>query len=304
MYDIIIVGGGPAGLSASVYAARKQLKTLLISDDIGGQINNTLGIENYLGYQFIEGPDLIDNFNTQLKNYPVEQKIGTKVSEIKKIKGGFQVITDDGERYNSKVVIYTAGKKSRKLNVPGEAEFTGKGVSYCAICDGPVFSGQRVAVVGGGNSALEAVLDLVKITEHVDMVSLTQLTGDAVLSDQLKGAKNLDIYLEYQTEKIEGNDFVTGMVIKELKSQKGKKLNVSGIFVEIGMAPNSEPLKGLIKLNKWREVPVNRSSQTELPGLYAAGDVTDVPEKQIIVAAGEGAKAALQAHRYLQRLVK
>jgi len=304
MYNIIIVGGGPAGLSASVYAARKQLKTLLISVDIGGQINNTLGIENYLGYQFIEGPELIDNFNTQLNNYPVEQKIGTKVSKIKQIKGGFQIITDDGEKYKSKVVIYTAGKKSRKLNVPGEAEFTGKGVSYCAICDGPVFSGQRVAVVGGGNSALEAVLDLAKIAQHVDMVSLTQLTRDAVLIDQLRDIKNLDVYLEYQTEKIEGNDFVTGMVVKELKSQNGKKLNVSGIFIEIGMIPNSEPLKELINLNKWGEVPVNRSSETELPGFYAAGDVTDVPEKQIIVAAGEGAKAALQAHRYLQRLVK
>ncbi len=304
MYDIIIVGGGPAGLSASVYAARKQLKTLLISADIGGQINNTLGIENYLGFQFIEGPELIDNFNTQLNKYPIEQKIGAKVSKINKTKGGFQVITDNGERYNSRVVIYTAGKKSKKLNVPGEIKFTGKGVSYCAICDAPVFSGQRVAVVGGGNSTLEAVLDLIKIAEHVDMVSLTQLTGDAILINQLKGTKNLDIYLEYQTEKIEGNNFVTAIVIKELKSQKRKRLNVSGIFIEIGMVPNSEPLKELIKLNKWGEVPVNRSSETELPGLYAAGDVTDVPEKQIIVAAGEGAKAALQAHRYLQRVIK
>ena len=304
MDELMIIGAGPAGLAASVYAARKRLKTLLVSGDIGGQVNWTMGVENYLGYQFIEGPELINNFNNQLSKYPVEQKIGIKVTRINKIKGGFQVITNDGEEYSSRVVIYTAGKKSKKLNVPGEAEFTGKGVSYCAICDGPVFTGQRVAVVGGGNSALEAVLDLVKIAEHVDMVSLTQLTGDAVLIDQLEDAKNLSVYLEYQTEKIEGNDFVTGMVIKELKSQKGKRLNVSGIFIEIGMVPNSEPLKGLIKLNKWGEVPVNRSSETEVPGLYAAGDVTDVPEKQIIVAAGEGAKVALQAHRYLQRLGK
>jgi len=270
----------------------------------GGQINNTLGIENYLGYQFIEGPELIDNFNTQLSKYPVEQKIGAKVVRINRIKSGFQVITEAGEEYRSRVVIFTAGKKSRKLNIPGEAEFPGKGVSYCAICDGPVFSGQRVAVVGGGNSALEAVLDLVKIAEHVDMVSLTQLTGDAVLIDQLQDAKNLDIYLEYQTERIEGQDFVSGMVIKDLSSQKRKSLDVSGIFIEIGMVPNSESLKDLAKLNKFGEVPTNSSGETELPGLYAAGDVTDVPEKQIIVAAGEGAKAALQAHRYLQRLVK
>jgi alkyl hydroperoxide reductase subunit F len=302
MYDMMIIGGGPAGLSASVYAARKQLKTLLISLDIGGQINTTLGIENYLGYQFIEGPDLIDRFNSQVSKYPIEQKIGLRVAKLEKIKSGFQAVTEDGEKYQSKVVVFAAGKKPRKLNVPGEAEFTGKGVSYCAICDGPVFSGQRVAVVGGGNSALEAVLDLVKIAEHVDMVSLTMLTGDKVLIDQLKDAKNLGIYLEYQTERIEGHDFVTGMVIKDLKSQKGKRLNVSGIFIEIGLVPNSEPLKDLIELNKWGEVPISCSGETKVPGLYAAGDVTDVPEKQIVVAAGEGAKAALQAHHYLQRL--
>jgi len=304
MYDMMIIGGGPAGLSASVYAARKQLKTLLISLDIGGQINTTLGIENYLGYQFIEGPDLIDRFNSQVSKYPIEQKIGLRVTKLEKIKGGFQAVTEDGEKYRSKVVVFAAGKKPRKLNVPGEAEFTGKGVSYCAICDGPVFSGQRVAVVGGGNSALEAVLDLVKIAEHVDMVSLTMLTGDKVLIDQLKDAKNLDIYLEYQTERIEGHDFVTGLVIKDLKSQKRKRLNVSGIFIEIGLVPNSEPLKDLIELNKWGEVPISCSGETKVPGLYAAGDVTDVPEKQIVIAAGEGAKAALQAHRYLQRLAK
>ena len=304
MYDMMIIGGGPAGLSASVYAARKQLKTLLISLDIGGQINTTMGIENYLGYQFIEGPDLIERFNSQVSKYPIEQKIGLRVAKLERIKGGFQAVTEDGEKYRSKVVVFTGGKKPRKLNVPGEAEFTGKGVSYCAICDGPVFSGQRVAVVGGGNSALEAVLDLVKIAEHVDMVSLTRLTGDKVLIDQLKDAKNLDIYLEYQTERIEGHDFVTGMVIKDLKSQKRKRLNVSGIFIEIGLVPNSEPLKDLIELNKWGEVPISCSGKTKVPGLYAAGDVTDVPEKQIVIAAGEGAKAALQAHHYLQRLIK
>ncbi|MEE8194307.1 MAG: FAD-dependent oxidoreductase [Dehalococcoidales bacterium] len=302
MYDIIIIGGGPAGLSASVYAARKQLKTLLISGDIGGQINTTLGIENYLGYQFIEGPELIDKFNTQVGKYPIEQKIGVKVSRLSKVKGGFRATDEAGESYQSRVVVFAAGKKPRKLNVPGETEFTGRGVSYCAICDGPVFTGQRVAVVGGGNSALEAVLDLVKIAEHVDMVSLTQLTGDQVLIDQLKDAKNLNVFIEYQTEKIVGQGFVSAMVIKDTKSQEKKRLNVSGVFIEIGMVPNSEPVRDLVELNRWGEVPINCSCETTVPGLYAAGDVTDVPEKQIVVAAGEGAKAALQAHRYFRRL--
>jgi len=304
MYDMIIVGAGPAGLSASVYAARKQLKTLLISVDIGGQINTTLGIENYLGYQFIEGPELIDKFNTQIDKYPIEQEIGDKVIRLDKIRDGFQVITEDGDKYESKVAIFAAGKKPKKLNIPGEAEFTGKGVSYCAICDGPVFARKRVAVIGGGNSALEAVLDLVKIAEHVDMVSLTQLTGDQVLINQLKEADNLDIYLEYQAQQIEGEVFVSSMTIENVNSKEKKKLDVSGVFIEIGMVPNSEPVKHLVKLNKLGEIPVNCSCETELAGLYAAGDVTNVPEKQIVIAAGEGAKAALQAHRYLQRLSK
>ncbi len=302
MFDMIIIGAGPAGISASIYAARKQLKTLLVSVDIGGQINSTLGIENYLGYQLIEGPELIDKFDTQLNKYPIEQEIGSRVTRVDKAKDGFQVITEDGNKYKSKVIVFTAGKKPRKLNILGEVEFTGKGISYCAICDGPVFARKRVAVIGGGNSALEAVLDLIKIAEHVDMISLTQLTGDQVLIEQLKGAKNLEIHLEYKTQKIEGKDFVTGILIEDLKGKITKNLKVSGVFIEIGMVPNSEPVKHLIKLNKFGEVPVNCVCETEIAGFYAAGDVTNVPEKQIVVAAGEGAKAALQAHRYLQRL--
>ena len=298
----MIIGGGPAGLAASVYAARKQLKALLASVNIGGQVNNTWGVENYLGYQFIEGPELIDKFHSQVSQFPIDQKIGDKVSRLEKIKGGFKAISEAGDRYQSKAVVFATGKSPRKLNVPGETELTGRGVTYCAICDGPVFSGQRVAVVGGGNSALEAALDMVKIAEHVDLVSLTPLTGDAILIDKLKKAKNLDIFLEYQTERIEGQKFVDGILIKNLKSDEEKRLDVTGIFIEIGLVPNSDPLKKIIKLNKSGEVPINCSCETELPGLYAAGDVTDVPEKQIVVAAGEGAKAALQAHRYLQRL--
>ncbi len=303
MYDLMIIGGGPAGLAATVYAARKQLKTLLISGDIGGQINTTLGIENYLGYQFIEGPELIDKFQTQVDQYPVDQKIGEKVSRLEKIEGGFEALTDSGDRYQSKTVVFATGKKPRKLNVPGEAELAGRGVTYCATCDGPIFAGQRVAVVGGGNSALEAVLDMLKIAEHVDLVSLTPLTGDAVLIDKFKDAQNLTVYTEYQTEKIEGQDLVEGMQIKELKTGEGKRLDVTGVFIEIGLEPNSGAISGLVELNQLGEVPVNTSCETEVPGLYAAGDVTDVPEKQIVVAAGEGAKATLQAHRYLQRLV-
>jgi alkyl hydroperoxide reductase subunit F len=299
----MIIGGGPAGLAASVYAARKRLKTLLISVDIGGQVNNTLGVENYLGYQFIEGPELIDKFQTQVSQFPIDQQIGEKVSRLEKIEGGFEAVSETGNRYQSKVVIFASGKRPRKLNVSGETELTGRGVTYCAICDGPVFAGQRVAVVGGGNSALEAALDMVKIAEYVDLVSLTPLTGDPILIDQLADAKNLGVFTEYQTKKIKGQDLVEGMLIKDLESGEEKHLDVTGVFIEIGLVPNSEAVKELVELNKWGEVTVTPACETTVPGLYAAGDVTDVPEKQIIVAAGEGAKAALQAHRYLQRLV-
>jgi len=302
MYDLMVIGGGPAGLAATVYAARKQLNAALISQDIGGQMNWTLGIENYLGYQFIEAPELIGKFQTQVDQFPIDQKIGDKVSRVEKIDGGYEAVLENGDRHQSKAAILATGKKPRMLNVPGEKELVGRGVAYCAVCDGPVFAGQRVAVVGGGNSALEAVLDMLKIAEHVDMVSLTPLTGDPVLISQLSEGEKLAVYTEHETVRIEGDPLVEGIVIKDIKTGEEKRLNVTGVFIEIGLVPNSDPVKGLLELNKTGEVPVDCSCETALPGLFAAGDVTNVPGKQIVIAAGEGAKAALGAHRYLQRL--
>ncbi len=302
MHDLMIVGAGPAGLCAGVYAARKQLDTVLISGDIGGQMNNTLGIENWLGYQFIDAADLISQFQSHVSQFPIDQKIGARVSRVDKIDGGFEALTESGERYQAKAALLATGKRPRKLNIPGEAELTGRGVTYCAICDGPVFTGQRVSVIGGGNSAVEAVLDMLKIAEHVDLVSLTPLTADPILVNKLARAKNLDTFIEYQAVRIEGQDLVAGIVIKGLKGGEEKRLDVTGVFIEIGLVPNSDAVKELVPLNKLGEVPVSCFCETTVPGLYAAGDVTDVPEKQIIIAAGEGAKAALQVHRYLQRL--
>ncbi|MDD5288220.1 MAG: FAD-dependent oxidoreductase [Dehalococcoidales bacterium] len=304
MYELIIVGGGPAGLAAAVYAARKRLNTLLITSDIGGQVNWTTGVENYLGYQFIEGHELISKFEQQVSQFPIDKKLGQKVSQVKKISGGFDVISESGDRFQSKAVILASGKRPRRLNVQGEMELTGRGVTYCAICDGPIFAGQKVAVIGGGNSALEAALDMVKIAEHVELVSVTPLTGDPILVEKLSDAKNLTIYLEHQTEKILGKDLVEGIVIKDIKTDKIQQLDVTGVFIEIGLVPNSDMVGDLIKLNQQGEVPVNCSCETEISGLFAAGDVTTIPEKQIVIAAGEGAKASLQAHRYLQRLPK
>jgi NADH-dependent peroxiredoxin subunit F len=302
MYELIIAGGGPAGMAAAVYAARKRLKTLLVAGDIGGQVLWTNAVENYLGYQFIQGDELIAKFEQQVNQFPIDRKIGKKVTQVKKIEGGFEVTSESGEQFQGKVVILASGKRPRRLNVPGELELTGLGVTYCNTCDGPSFAGRNVAVIGGGNSALEAALDLVKMTEHVDLVSVTPLTGDPILIEKLPLAKNLSIYTQYQTEAILGQGGVQGIKIKDLKSGESKQLDVAGIFIEIGLVPNSDMVKDLIKLNPAGEVPVNCSSETEIPGLFAAGDVTNVPEKQIAIAVGEGAKAALQASRYLQRL--
>jgi alkyl hydroperoxide reductase subunit F len=301
MYGSMVIGGGPAGLCASIYLARKQVSSLLISGDIGGQINWTLGIENYLGYQFIEGPELIDKFHAQIKQFPLDQQIGDKVARLDAVDGAFEATTEAGKKYRAETAILATGKKSRRLNVYGEVELTGRGVSYCAICDGPIFAGGKVAVVGGGNSAVEAALDMAKIASQVYLVSTTQLTADAILTAGLNKLGNLTQYLEYQVENITGEGLVEGIQIKGLKNGKTERLKVSGVFVEIGLTPNSDPVRHLVNLNKQGEVPVSCLNETTLPGLYAAGDVTDTPEKQIIIAAGEGAKAALQVHRYLQR---
>lgn len=289
-------------MTAAVYAARKKLNTLLLSKDVGGQVNWTLGIENYMGYQFIEGPELIQKFEEQVKQFPLDMKIGDGVSSLSRINGGFEARTESGETYQAKAVIVGTGKRPRQLNVPGEERLKGRGVTYCAICDGPMFGGMKVAVIGGGNSALEAADDMVKVADHIYLVSVTPLTGDQVLIDKVKGAHNLTTFLEHEVLEITGEKFVDGIRIRDLKTRREREFEVSGILVEIGLLPNSDLAKDVATLNRPGEIEVNCGSETGVPGLFAAGDVTNVPEKQIVVAAGEGAKAALQAHRYLQRL--
>ncbi len=302
MYDLVIIGGGPSGLTAAVYAARKKVTTLLVSKDLGGQPNWTSGVENYMGYQFIEGSELMQKFEEQVKQFPVELKIGEGISRVSRLDGGFELITERGEKYQAKTVIIATGKRPRSLNVPGEQQLIGRGVTYCAICDGPLFSGDKVAVIGGGNSALEAADDMIKIAEHVYLVSLTPLTGDPILIDKVKKAANLTMFLEHEVMEIKGDNVVKGIQIRDLKTREVKALEVGGILIEIGLIPNSDLVKGLANLNKQGEIEVNCANETNIAGLFAAGDVTNAPEKQIVVAAGEGAKAALRAHHYLQRL--
>ena len=304
MYELIIIGGGPAGMTAAVYSARKLLNTFLIAKDIGGQVMWTSSVENYMGYQVIESDDLIAKFQKQVDQFPVVQKIGTNVMQVKKINDGFEITADSGEIFQGQAVILASGKRPRRLNIPGEIELTGRGLTYCSTCDAPDYVGQKVAVIGGGNSALEAVLDLLKVAAHVDVVSVTPLTGDPILIQKVIEAKNLTIYKEYQTEKILGESTVEGIVIKDIKTGNIEQLDVTGVFIEIGLVPNSDMVKDLVKLTPAGEVPINAACETEVPGFFAAGDVSTVPEKQIVIAAGEGAKSALAAHRYLRRLPK
>jgi NADH-dependent peroxiredoxin subunit F len=302
MYDLIIMGAGPAGMTAAVYAARKKLDTLLISKDVGGQTNLTLNIENYMGYQFIEGPELTRKFEAQVKQFPVDMRIGENAVKVTNIEGGFEVLTEKEATYQGRSVIVCTGKRPRSLDVPGEKTLIGRGVSYCAVCDGPFFRNAKVAVVGGGNSALEAANDLARIADHVYLVSLAGLTGDHVLIEKASRAPNLTTLTEHKTISVTGDQLVTGMVIRNLKTDELLSLDLEGVFVEIGLVPNSDSVRGLVPLNGLGEIEVNCTCETTVPGLFGAGDVTNVPQKQIVVAAGEGAKAALQAHRYLQRL--
>ncbi|HJX68649.1 MAG TPA: FAD-dependent oxidoreductase, partial [Dehalococcoidia bacterium] len=286
MYELIIVGAGPAGMTAAVYAARKKLNTALISYDIGGQVLWTTGVENYMGYQFIEGSELMQKFQEQVRQFPLDMKTGGRVNNLSRTDAGFEVRTDKGENYRARAAIIATGKRPRQLDVPGEEKLRGRGVTYCAICDGPLFAGDNVAVIGGGNSALEAAEDMVRIAEHVYLVSLTPLTGDQVLIDKVKNANNLTMFLEHEVLEVEGGSRVEGIKLRNLKTKQEKELEVSGIFIEIGLIPNSEPFKRMVRLNRLGEIEVNCANETSVPGLFAAGDVTNVPEKQIVVAAG------------------
>ena len=302
MRELIIIGGGPAGMTAAVYAARKRIDALLLSKDIGGQVLTTTGVENYMGYQYIEGFELMQKFEEQVKLFPLEQKIGQGVAGLSQLDAGFEVTIDNGESHQAKAVIVATGKRPRPLNVPGEEQLRGRGVTYCAICDGPLFTGQKVAVIGGGNSALEAADDMVKIAQYVYLVSLTPFTGDRILIDKVRDASNLTAFLEHEVVAIEGESRVEAIAIRDLKSGEENRLQVGGVFIEIGLIPNSELASGIARLNELGEIEVNYANETGIPGLFAAGDVTNVLEKQIVVAAGEGAKASLQAHKYIQRL--
>ena len=296
LYELIIVGAGPAGITAVVYAARKKMDILAITKDIGGQASWSGDIQNYTGYQFVTGPELAIKFEEHMRKFDFEIKENEEVREIVSQDHIIFIKTNKGN-YRSKTVIVASGKRSRELGVPGEQAYKNKGLTYCATCDGPLFTGKDVAVIGGGNSALDAALQLVKIANRIYIINKSEyLTGDEIMQEKLRAEKKVIIFNNSQVKEISGDRFVKAIRIE--KDRKEEVLNVQGIFVEIGLMPNSDFAIDLEK-NERKEIKVNQRNETNIPGIFAAGDVTNVPEKQIIIAAGEGAKAVLSAFRYL-----
>ncbi|MCE1248270.1 MAG: FAD-dependent oxidoreductase [Firmicutes bacterium] len=301
IYETIIVGGGPAALSAAVYAARKNLDVLLVSKSIGGQIYYTASIENYLGFPSIDGREMIERFRAHAEMYPISMYLGELVTEIKHEDSLYLAQMEKGTQFRGKSVIYTAGKEYKRLGVPGENHLIGKGIAFCATCDAPLYKDKTVAVVGGGNSALTAVRDLLSYARQVFLIHRREeFTGDPVLLEQLRNSKKVKIYPGWVVVEFTGTSKLNGLRMVKADNSDMMDLKTDGVFLEIGLTPNTLPVKGLLELNDYGEIPVNCDNSTSLPGFFAAGDVTDVPEKQIVVAAGEGGKAAISVNRYLQ----
>ncbi len=302
-FDMLIVGGGPAGASAAVYAARKGIKTGVVAERFGGQVMDTLGIENFISVKATEGPKLVAALEEHVKEYDVDIINLQKAKKLSKNGGNYyELELEGGGKLESKSVVIATGARWRELGVKGELEFKNKGVAYCPHCDGPLFKGKKVAVVGGGNSGVEAAIDLAGIVGHVTILEFeSELKADQVLVNRLKSLNNVDILLNVQASEIVGTDKVTHMQFIERDTKDEKKLYVEGIFIQIGLVPNTDWVKDSVSLSKYGEIEVNNHGETSMPGVFAAGDVTTVPYKQIIIAMGEGSKASLGAFDFLIR---
>ena len=304
-FDVLIVGGGPAGASSAVYAARKGIKTGIVAERFGGQVMDTLGIENFISVKATEGPKLVKALEEHVLDYEVDVMNHQRAQKIhipKNKEDKFELELANGAKLKSKTLILSTGARWRELGVPGEIEFKGKGVAYCPHCDGPLFKGKHVAVIGGGNSGVEAAIDLAGIVGHVTLFEfMPNLKADQVLQDRLYSLKNVDVMLNTQTKEILGDTKVTAIKYTNRDTQEEKDLALEGVFIQIGLIPNTDWLKEDIKLTQYGEIEVNDHGETSVPGIFAAGDVTTVPYKQIIIAMGEGSKAALGAFDYLIR---
>ncbi len=307
-FDVLIIGGGPAGAAAAVYAARKGIRTGIASERFGGQVLDTMGIENFISVKETEGPKFAHALEEHVRNYDVDIMNLQRAKALVLVPGigsGTDLIEiqlESGASLKSRSVIISTGARWRNINVPGEQAFKNKGVAYCPHCDGPLFKGKRVAVIGGGNSGVEAAIDLAGIVGHVTLIEFdTVLRADAVLQRKLMSLKNIEVFTNAQTTEITGDQKVNGLLYKDRATGELKRVELEGVFIQIGLLPNTDWLKGVVELTKHGEIIVDARGQTSVPGVFAAGDVTTVPFKQIIIAAGDGAKAALGAFDYLIR---
>jgi alkyl hydroperoxide reductase subunit F len=305
-FDVLVVGGGPAGAAAAIYAARKGIATGVVAERFGGQVLDTMAIENFISVPHTEGPKLAAALEQHVKDYDVDVMNVQKATQLipAGADGFVGVKLDNGATLSAKTVILSTGARWRSMNVPGEQDYRNKGVAYCPHCDGPLFKGKRVAVIGGGNSGVEAAIDLAGIVAHVTLIEFdSQLRADAVLQTKLRSLKNVDILVSAQTTEVHGDgEKVAGLSWKDRKDGATHRVDLEGIFVQIGLVPNTEWLKGAIKLSPRGEIEIDARGQTSAAGIFAAGDATTSPYKQIVIAMGDGAKASLSAFDYLIRL--
>jgi alkyl hydroperoxide reductase subunit F len=301
VYDLIIIGAGPAGLTAAVYAARKLMKTLVISENIGGQSNESWAIENYMGYLMITGSDLMAKFEEQVHSQSVNLELD-RVSKIEKSDDGrFDLLTESNLSYTAESIIIASGKHSRLLGIEGESKFLGKGLSICSTCDGPLYRDKIVGIVGGGNSAVQTALEMAKIATEVHLIVRSSLRADEVFSNQLDQLQNVTVHSGFEISRIGGDKFVRSITIKNRSTNEEMHIPLDGVFIEIGLVPNTGFLNGFLLMNDKQEIIVDENCHTSVEGIFAAGDVTSIKGKQIIIAAGEGAKAALEAHEFLMK---
>ncbi|PLS03704.1 alkyl hydroperoxide reductase subunit F [Neobacillus cucumis] len=300
-FDVLVVGGGPAGASAAIYAARKGIRTGIIAERFGGQVMDTLGIENFIGTKYTEGPKLAASLEEHVKEYNVDIMNLQRAKRLEK-KDLIAIVLENGAILRSKTVILSTGARWRNIGVPGESEFKNKGVAYCPHCDGPLFAGKDVAVIGGGNSGIEAAIDLAGIVKHVTVIEFApELKADSVLQNRLNSLPNVTVIKNAQTKEITGTDKVNGITYMDRDTQEEHHVELQGVFVQIGLVPNTDWLEGTVERTRMGEIIVDQHGATSVPGVYAAGDCTNSPYKQIIISMGSGATAALGAFDYLIR---
>ena len=302
-FDVLVVGGGPAGAAAAIYAARKGIRTGVVAERFGGQVMDTLAIENFISVKYTEGPKLVASLEEHVKEYEVDVMNLQRVAGVVPGENQHEVKMENGASLKAKTVIVATGARWREMNVPGEKEFRGKGVAYCPHCDGPLFKGKRVAVIGGGNSGVEAAIDLAGVVAHVTLLEFADdLRADAVLQAKLASLANVTVIKSAQTTDVVGDGRkVTGLAYADRNTGESHRLELEGLFVQIGLLPNTGWLKGTLALSRSGEIEIDARGQTSLPGVFAAGDATTAPYKQIVIALGEGAKAGLSAFDHLIR---